>query len=222
MRLQSAPFQDNYSLVFQFVLTEYITIFEVTDRFRDALKEKDLEAILQALYKLNGPPEGNFNVFSGATESGLLPKMCHSSFHLSSMEEDNEALSQKLNKHAQQTHKLTSMALKVCQDANPLKPQRTLLNLKQLLLKIEVLIQRIGQIITKMMGQFEDDEAVLFFLLRNAEQLDAVFYPHYVLKLFIKMFHNGPLEAEQYIMKQYSQRGFDHLLPEIAKLVMKL
>lgn len=222
MRLQSTPFQDNYSLVFQFVLTEYIAIFEATDQFRNALKEKDLEAILQFLYKLNGPIEGNFNVFSGATESGLLPKLCHSSLHLSRMDDEGDDLSQKLNKYALQTHKLTHLALKACQDANPLKPQRTLLNLKQILLKIEVLIQRIGQMITKMMGQFEDDEAVLFFLLRNAEQLDTVFYPHYVLKLFIKMFHNGLLEAEQYIMKQYSQRGFDHLLPEIAKLVMRL
>lgn len=218
MRSQNTSYLDNSALIFQFVVTEYFAIHSTMNDLLMAINAKDLAEVFRQLFKLNGPLEGNVHTFSGNYEDGLLPKFCHSSFYFANVDDDN-IQGQKLNRYAEQMHKITHRALKIGEDCDVLKPLRALQEIKKIFAKIQESLKKMGETITKIVGQFEDDEGMLFFLIRNYEKFDKAYHPNYILKLMAKMFPNGVLEAEKYMLKQYSERGFNQLLPEISKFI---
>lgn len=222
MRPPPIPYQDNPTLVFQFIATEYLKIFNLLKQLRLYVKQKDIEQVHQILYQLNGPLEDQFHLFYNSHEDGHLSKFCHCSFYLANIDPNENSIEHKINKLAQQLYNLTHQALVLCMEAEPSKPNKTLQAIEQVYIKMQTCLQKAGQLITKMIEQFEDDESVLFFLLRHQEEFNSVYYPQYIKELFKKMYPNGIKDVEQYIIKQYTSRGFKQLVPEISKLALNL
>jgi hypothetical protein len=83
-------------------------------------------------------------------------------------------------------------------------------------------IQRLAKQITKAIYCFRNDENILFFLLLHKEQFDKLYGPQYLVKLFAKLYPNGIEEAADFIVKKYSHRGFDMLLPIILEKLAEL
>ena len=72
------------------------------------------------------------------------------------------------------------------------------------------------------METFKEDENVLFFILRHKTQLEEAFGEKFVELLFKKMHRDGSAGIEKLLLKQYSKRGFDTLLPVIKAKMAQL
>lgn len=81
---------------------------------------------------------------------------------------------------------------------------------------------RVVELIPQLMIQFKTNENVLFFLLKNQEELDKIYEPSFVRELCAEMFDGGLQEMAEFIVKRYRERGFFHLIPTIETQIAKL
>ncbi|KIC75935.1 hypothetical protein DB41_GW00070 [Neochlamydia sp. TUME1] len=215
--------QNNNSLVFQFMVSEYLAICQAFKSFEIAVQNNNYEAANMALIRLLGYQDKNlFPAFFGYADKGLLQQLQSSCQSFNLNDEDKKQPAQKLNLHAQKAYSLCYQVWKTVEN-RPLSPSSPLFELASPYIpKIQNFLNKIGRLIAKLFLQFEDDETILFFLLENHQIVDEVYKAPLVKKVFAKMFPQGLKTAEKYIIKQYSKRGYYHLLPQVLEAAKEL
>lgn len=83
-------------------------------------------------------------------------------------------------------------------------------------------MQRFAKLMARIAVQFRDDENVLFCILCYKESLDKLFGNRFVSKLLLRMYPKGLHEAQHYLTRRYAERGFDNILPVIAVKIAEL
>lgn len=79
----------------------------------------------------------------------------------------------------------------------------------------QALTKELALILFRALEYFEDNETVLFFVIRHAKRIDTHFGEQTTLELICKRYCMEQLSA--FIHKRYHERGFDHLHPLIEK-----
>lgn len=239
-------YQQNNSLLFQFILSELIGAYRIVRDVDQILQDfkntslrpssrEDAEELFDTLKshigKLGGSSQDYMRFFSW-NEDGILAKLKNiCAFFLQNQDVES--------KDAQNLHRFSHRAWLLClrsldimrlmeheyildnlRKSKPLSSHYELL--LQTLEKIKLSVQRMTRIIARLITLFRDDENVIFFLLRYKEQLNELYGPKFVIKLIIQMYPAGLKEASDFLLKKYANRGFDNLLPIIASKISEL
>lgn len=83
--------------------------------------------------------------------------------------------------------------------------------------KISADMRRLAKLIAKAISSFSCDENVIFFVIRYRTRLDHIYGPRFVRKLLTRLYPKGLKGAQQFLTAKYTERGFDHILPLLAK-----
>lgn len=81
------------------------------------------------------------------------------------------------------------------------------------------LMKKIALLLFKMIPSFSEDENVLFFLLEHQNEIEKTSGKKFLLSVIKKVFKGGTSEMASFLYYRYSQRGFDHILPHIHRLI---
>lgn len=222
MRSRTYHFQNNYSLVFQFIVSEYLAVCQALKVLESQLQHKHLENVKKILLQLIGTPEDQFHTFSVYSDHHLLIQLQKSCQYLAFQDEEENVSSVKLSTYAQKVYRLTYQAWKVFDELEPQSDHHIVQHLEIFIPKIQDYLRKMGRLISKLFLQFEDDETILLFLLQNHQALDEIYQTTYVKKLLSKMFDKGIHAAEIYVSKQYSKRGYHQLLSIISEASLEL
>ena len=216
-----AHFQNNHSLIFQFIVSDYLAIHQLFKFIDDEQLLKDLNHIKKIFITLIDAHNEISNIACTQFNRGLLSKLQNSCQHFASYDQENTKNAKKLESHVQKMSVLCYQAWKIIKEdsSHSIEASESLIIC---LKKIRKYQEKIGRLIAKLFLQFEDNEAVLLFLLQNYKALDNVYQTPFVSKQFSRMFSKGIGEAEKYITKQYSQRGYHQLLPQILEKAKEL
>lgn len=240
-------YHQNNSLLFQFILSELVRSYRVVQEMNEHAKELSqsflqpllkkrsdgfLLAIKECINKLVGSSQEYYSIFFCHQEEGFLAKLKYNSVFFSQNcgEEDKEALG--LHRYA---HRAWLLCLRSLDAIREIEHEILIDHLRQTkatdsdyqpllqtLQKINGSMHRIARLVVKLLLRFRDDENVVFFLLRYKEQFDEFFGKHFVFKLFSQMFPKGVQEANRFLLKKYTSRGFENLLPIIASKISEL
>lgn len=231
------PYYLNNRLLFQFILAELIlTSYEmqVINRVMgdlkltwSALREDQLSQTLHELAehmsKLSGSSQHYMRILSW-NDDGFLTKLKNYCALLCQQDNNEDKYQTKMHLEANQAWLLSIRVLDIIR-ALSLKHREELANEENLHAAQEKLnrcLQRLSRLVMRSVLQYRDDENVVFFLIRHKKQLDAIYKPGYVANLVSKMFPKGTQDASHFLVKRYTERGFETLIPTIHKKLAEL
>lgn len=219
-------YHQNNSLLFQFILAEFLEAFTEIQRL-DALccrvptplpsdelscrqAENNLHLIQPILTKLVGSTRDYMRLFSWNYSEGLLSKLrTYCALFLQNADTDEKELIA-IQHYADKIWQNCLQAVDALNDVPQDRPQ-----LFASLEKSSSAMQRFAKLITRLIHQFRNDENVMFYILRNHKTFDQLYGNRYVIKLFSKIYPKGIKEVQLLLIKKYSDRGFENMLPSI-------
>lgn len=229
-------YHHNHSLLFQFILSEFIIAYSQLQKMqssvshlketakRSSLIEQDhqlLETLMTSVSKLAGSSQDYMRIFSWNYDDGVLAKLKNYSAIISqnAVREDKDmaGLHRNANKAwlaCLQTLDLLRMLLQQSKKATTLD-ESLHIEFQAAFHKMSAALQRFARTTAQFLKQFKEDENVILFILRHHDQIDALYEPKFVAKLFNKMYSKKLAGARQFLINAYTKRGFDHLLPAI-------
>ena len=207
-------YHQNDSLLFQFILSEFLEVFLETQALAKKLHSQ--EEILRVLTKLVGSSQ-DMRLFSWNHLSGQLAKLKNycSLFLQNADSHEKEPIALQYNADKAWIYCLEALDL-----IHQTSPDHT-----ASLTAIEKAcssLQRFARLIVRLLPQFRDDENVIFFVLRHHEKFDALYGSKFINRLFYRMYPKGPKEAGFFLTQKYLHRGFDNLLPLVASKISEL
>lgn len=219
------PHQNN-SLMFQFIIAEYINASIQIDLISSHLPETHkgtMDNLERSLQTLSGSLQEYMRFFSWNLEEGILSKLkCYTALFAANAEIMHSKHLQ-LEKYSNQAWKISLESLDMMRLIQHKKNDLSLYeSLYQSLSHLTAVFKKFGKLLAELILEFSQDENVLFFVLRHKEKLDCIYGAGFVKKLFIKMYPEGIAEAEQYLKTKYAKRGFNNLLLVIASKFTEL
>jgi hypothetical protein len=226
----STATQKNSSLLFQFILSEFIEAYEETRKlnllctgteevlplppnifcqFSGNQPDKKVQNIL---LKLLGESRGGINHFSWEFADGLLNKM-----HAYCMSFDSEPFEKEIIAMQHYVEKVRFACVSALEAINKNAAERR--ELLAAIDKITQAMQRLSKLMARMIQKFPEDENVIFFILRHRIQLDKLYGHRFVLKTINRMYSKGLSEVQQLLLKKFTRRGFENVLPMIHSLI---
>lgn len=213
MKRPTLPVFNSYhhkdSLLFQFVLHEFLRTIGEVYKLEATIEESDTaEQVHQKLtnYLLNlaGSEQEYVRIFTWIYDAGVLTKLKNTVDLLSqkSDKDDTEMRALHLLVHKSWLECLLSVDLYRNQEFKTLKPQ---------VMKTIKLIRKLPSALKKVIHRFEDDENVLFFLVRHKADFDTLLGKEFLADIINE-------NAIPYLLEKYRGRGFDKLLPQIESL----
>lgn len=218
MRSRTYHFQNNYSLIFQFIVSEYLAVCKVFHFLEKDGDHNNIETLRHHLVKLIGPQDDQLHTFSGYVDHSLLTQLLNTCKYFSFSDLDGTSDAEKLYLQSEKAYKYCFQAWKAIDEFTP--PLQS--NIHGYLTKAHECLQKMERLIGKLFLQFEDDETILLFLLQNHQEMDDVLKKPFVKKIFSKIFNKGVSAAEHYIRRQYSKRGYDQLIPQVSEAAREL
>lgn len=214
-------YHHNNSLLFQFIIVEFIECFEeiqhldvIHNRKIDppaTLMEDQKQLTEQALARLVGSTRDYMRIFSWNFGEGILAKLkTYCALFLQNAPHDEKEIIA-LQHYADRLWQACMQAMDTLHGG---PSQRTAF--LQAIDKAITGINRMSKLIARIIPQFRDDENVVFCILRHKERFDKLYGGRFVFKLLSKMYAKGLPEAQNFISKRYTERGFNNLLPIIA------
>ena len=216
-----AFYQNNYSLLFQFIVSEYLAICQLVNIWEKEMPHMNYDRIKLMFIKLIGPQDDVINMYTRYFRGGLLAKLHNSCQLFAITDMDTLHPAQKLNGYVQKIARLCYFAWKMTEEEKA-QPNKIFKPLLLFILKLQKCLKKFGRLIAKLFLQFENNETVLLFLLENHHAVDHVYQSKFTAKLFSKMFPKGIKDAEKFMIKQYGHRGYHHLLPRVAEATKEL
>lgn len=245
-RLIASPFFQSKSLLFQFILSDFIRAFREVASFKkmheelqseDASPEQTIDPLLEATTRLTGSTQEDLRLFSWSLDSGVLTKLKNNCTTLcdtiSNEDKDLILLDRYANRSwllalecvdllrgMQQLPSDLSIDDPIDDDDSEEFKQHTVLckTLEKLILQMH----RLARLIARLFIQFRDDENVIFFLVRHHEDFDELYGEHFVFKLIVKMYASGMDGAEDFLVRSYAKRGFEVLIPLIREKIQSV
>lgn len=83
-------------------------------------------------------------------------------------------------------------------------------------------VDRMSQSVLQNFFVLGKEETIIFFLIRHHEMFANLYHRSAVLDLIDQLFRGGIDEAEQFLVKMYGNRGFDHLYPVIFTYIEEI
>jgi len=219
------------SLLFQFILGEFLESYELTQQL-DILcnrkqtplgsqqvmdREENLSQVEVILSKLVGSARDYMRLFSWNFTDGALQKLkMYCSLFLQHVDTDEKELIA-LQHYADKIWQSYLNALDTLRE-DPKDRHAFLANID----KASSAMNRFSKLISRLIHQFRDDENVIFFVLRNRVQFDKLYGNRFVARLFLKLYPKGFREIQLFLLKKYSERGFDNLLFTISSKMSEL
>lgn len=80
-------------------------------------------------------------------------------------------------------------------------------------------MRHISKLIMHTIYRYRRDENVIFFLVRNYSVWNRLYNQKLILKLISRMYPGGLSELKNFLIKRYTKRGFDFLIPSIKKSI---
>lgn len=194
------------SLLFQFVLHEFLRTLGEVYKLECVVREDDTPEAIHGkltdyLLKLAGTEEEYVRIFTWIYDAGVLTKLKNSIDLLSQKApvEDTEMRSLHLVVHKAWLECLHSIDLYRNQELKALKPQ---------VLKAMKLIRKIPLALKKILLRYDEDENVIYFLIRHKIEFDRIIGPDFLKDILNK-------NSIPFLIERYRMRGFDKLIPEI-------
>jgi hypothetical protein len=216
------------SLLFQFILLEFISsyteVLNIHQLSRDLQTTSDVVPALKlSINKLAGPARGCMRLFSWNLEDGILSRLKNYCANFTLEAKDSNPGILKMHAYLNQAFiscRKTLDVIGLFEERDLSQQNRQALH--KVLTKVIQQMGRFSKMTAKLMQQFSTDENVVFFMLRHKSELDRLYGSQFVYKLINKMYPKGVEEAKDFLLKQYGQRGFDHLIPLIIKKISEL
>lgn len=204
-----SSFHQNNGLIFQFILVHFCTAMTEVIALETALKKngKGLEErVVDSFERLLGDPFKN-GLYPWNSDIGLFFKLKNYCAALAAKSYDKDKEARNLEKSADQVWRLSR------------EIQESTLSVRSLsrILKLSAAMRLLARQIVQTVPQFRDDENVLYYLVKNQQQLDSLFGNHFVVTLMDFLFPGGQEETERFLLNRYTQRGFTQLLPSISQ-----
>lgn len=223
----------NNSLLFQFILSEFIEAFSEVKKL-DKLcsrsdaplslnsaegipSELDFEKIKASLKTLVGSTKDYMRIFSWNFSEGVLAKLktyCSLLLeHSFGSEKDFIAFQH----YSEKVWQGCLQAIDALEEV-PLDRAAMLASID----KASSAMHRFAKQLTRLVLQFRDDENVIFFLFRHHATLDSLYGNRFTLKLLNKLFSKGMKEAQHFLIAKYSERGFNAIESSIRTLAAEI
>jgi len=87
--------------------------------------------------------------------------------------------------------------------------------------KLSASLASLTRAVASTLAFFDRDENVVFFLLNRHQAIDAIYGPQFLCN-WVKKNHFSLEKAFHFLNARYTKRGFDHILPQIAKKIDEL
>ena len=224
------PYYSSSQLLFQFILSEFIQAYgeiQLINKIADEKTEETqtsqrLHALAHHVSLLAGSTQQHMRMLSW-NDDGFLTKMknyCALLCHYDSNETHD------LYRMFKESNQAWLLSLRVL-DAIRTMQQSTeqshdTMPFMPVLKKLNNCLKRFSRLVMRAVLPFSQDENVVFFILRNKEQLDALYKPKFTKDLIKKMFSKGTEEASQFLLERYTIRGFTSLIPLINRKFIEL
>lgn len=208
---RSRPPKQTPSILFQFVLSEFLEVDQITSKIQSVIQATSTPAhwkhLLQDL--IGSHHLNDFQTWHDGRGRILhLKELCT---HLVEVQHSKNTHLKKLP-HA--TQQLWSIASK-CFHSSPAHHKSSWGKMSKSLLAYKNLI-------TQAIEQFHDDENVLLFILKNHIQFDEAFGKSFVSATFQRRFPMGKSGTQEFLINRYHQRGFQKLESLIRKKIQEL
>lgn len=169
------------------------------------------------LVKLAGSEQEYMRIFSWIVDSGVLTKLKNYSDLLSERAEKNDADYIQLHNSAHKSWLDCLHAVDLIRDIERGKGEINHLSLA--VKKALNSIKKLMPVIKKIIPKYDDDENVLYFILRYSQSFDRYLGKGWTRKLFNQLHPQGILP---FFKERFDSRGFDHLIPHISQRLEEL
>lgn len=234
-------FHDN-SILFQFILHEFLRAYSEgqniryfslgnfpseTSNFSEI--EKQVHELIEKLNVFSSSPQDQLWHLPWNFDLGILTRLKNYSYLLArNAETTDDPLLYNLH---DQFHKgwlnckqmLDAIANFLLPSHPHFRNKDHLLEIDRNLRKLKSHIQLQSRLIVNTLMQFQQDENVIFFILRHHRRFIQVFGVRYLQQLIQRLFPEGGMrEMQQLLTRCYSLRGFDHMVPVINEKIHEL
>lgn len=221
----------NASLLFQFILADFISAFEAIQTLDTICHRKPIslpehayehhqeipQQIEKILYKLIGAKRDEMRLFSWNFNEGILTRLkSYCSLFSQNADSDEKELMAMLH----YADKVMQYCLQGVNALHESPDKRT--PLFAALEKASNAMHRFAKLIARVIHQFRDDENVIFFVLRHKQQIDKLYGRRFTFKLLCRIYPKGLREARLFLTKRYMERCFDNLPPIISTMISEL
>jgi hypothetical protein len=209
------------SLLFQFILAETLATLREANQLLEI--QGDPQKIRQSMTRLVGTLNDSYRLFSWAPENGSLAKLRSYCSYFAHSADPHDNVLIPLVHTAEQNWLLGLVCLddlRLIERTRSTPAHRTKLN--KSLKELSTGLQKLCKMIAKLIEQFWNDENVIFFVLRNKGDFDALFGERFVKNLLKKMYLGGIWGAASFLSKRFAKRGFEHLVPIIEARIEEM
>jgi len=216
----------NGGLLFQFILEEFVQAFfqvqalcDTLEAFQEGHESKrcDLEAldlIDEKIFSLlTGSPQSPWS--NGASSLSRLHEHCLLlSARASTLFPALLRLSRTIDRTVQEAVRCQQTLNRGATDSI----QAVIEGLSKRILKMDAHLKRAAKQILQCIEEFQEDENVVFFVLRRSEDLSQVLGREALSRRLKRMNPRGVTGLVVFLSERYRGRGFDHLVPQIEQL----
>jgi hypothetical protein len=219
-------YHHNVSLLFQFILSEFLAVqaastpLKILNRYPRS--KAQCEALLAPISKLAGASHDYMRLFVWNLDCGLLRKLKnYCDLYATQLQYQKRVL--QLQQKANQAWLSCMQSLDLlrslqAEGSNP----KTGATFCKAILKLLACLNRISKTLPPLIASYHSDPNVLFFVLRHSTEFDAIYGAGFVAAIFSKMDPEGIKGVEERLIENYSQRGFENLLPIIRTKIARL
>ena len=211
-------------LLIQFILSEFIKsytqILEI-HQFSTDCKKNALSMLALSVVNLSGSNKSCSGLLSWNQEDGILWRLKNYCRALVDLEGKKDPLISKMESSINQAFLSALHSLDILQQSTSFE-EDSIIALQKGLKKVIDQMKRFSKALALNLQQFSDNENVIFFLLRHQNELDKIYGKQFVFKLINKMYLKGIEGATNFLLKQYRNRGFNHFIPAIKKMISEL
>jgi hypothetical protein len=221
----SAVLYQNNSLMFQFIMAEFIQAshqIQLLDLSLPQLHQGVVQEVEKLIHSLAGASHDYMRFFSWNTQEGILSKLKgYTALFASNNKNNKHGL---LEKFANDAWKTSVESLDILYLIRQEKDDMLLLG-EALYRKLDVLktvFKKFGKLVAELILEFSQDENVLFFILKQKSKLEDIYGIGFVKRIFAEMYPEDILKVKHFLKKQYLQRGFGNLLGSISEKCSQL
>lgn len=228
------PYYLNNRMLFQFILSEFIFTSYKIQGIQQRLTElkpswatmtspqvsQTLQDLVEQMSRLSGSSQHYMRLLSW-NDDGFLTKLKNYCALLCQQNTSENSDQLKMHQEANHAWLLSMQALDMIRTfSNQGTFDEEILYANQE--KLNRCLQRLSRLIMRHLLHYQDDENVVYFLVRHKKQLDGLYKPGYTANLIKKMFPKGKQDVSQFLLQRYAERGFDSLLPTIQTELTEL
>lgn len=224
--LPTTSYHQQHNLLFQFILSELILVQRELKQLETILQqplEPKAPALMTHMTNLAGSTQSHLRIFSWS-DDGMLTKLRYYTALLCQTNPLHDSMETAIDQEANESWLL---AMQVLDTIRALRRTRTtapdIADLKAAFKKLSKSIKRLANLVSDAIVHYQDDENVIFFLVRHHRDLGELYEnPSFVPKLLRKMFPKKLPEVQTFLTKSYKARGFHHLVPVIQERLAEL